>query len=241
MQRKPRLSKILAGSAAIVVLIAIALAIPLVGPALRAAEERRAARPNPILTSDAEFGALAQVLFHDWEFDGIPPPPPEDDEPLRPSEMKTTILLDTSLAFCDPARQQGSAASECGWPALAELILSMDYDSKIPRRLRQELILANRASVPVPAFDVRDTIEMPRAKVDGSFAGGNSWDGFYSKFPNANGYAAISRPVLSQDGTHALLYVSHHCGGLCGTGYLHYFARSGGTWRIVDSVLVWVS
>ena len=89
MRAKPNLRRVVAGSVAVAALISIALAAPLVGHALRLAEEREAALLHPIAASDAEMVALTRVLFRDWEFAGIPPPPPEPGEP--PARLRSVI------------------------------------------------------------------------------------------------------------------------------------------------------
>lgn len=241
MRAKPNLRKVLAGSIGVMALISMALAAPLVKHAMRLAEEREAALLRPIAASDAEMVALTRVLFRDWEFTGIPPPPPEPGEPPAPPEVSHTVLLDTSVVFCDIVPKAPEVERICGSPWLEEAINSIDFDAKVPRRLRQELILANRVSVPVPDAGIPNVIRISRGRLDESFDRGDGWSGFYSAFPQSNGNVALSRAVLSQDRSHALLYASHRCGGLCGTGYLHYFARRDGSWRIIDSVRVWIS
>ncbi len=241
MRTKPSLRRVMAGSVAVATLISVALAAPLLRHALRLAEEREAALLRPIAACDEEMVALTRVLFRDWEFAGIAPPPAEPGEPPAPPQVRQTVLLDTSVAFCDVVPKAPEVEPTCESPLLEEAIGSFAFDDQVPRRLRQELLLANRKSVAMPDADIPNVIRVSRAQLDRSFDGGNGWPGFYSAFPQSNGSAALSRAVLSQDRSHALLYASHRCGGVCGAGYLHYLARRDGSWRIIDSIMVWDS
>lgn len=241
MRAKPKLHRVVVGSVAVAALASMVLAAPLVRHAMSLAEEREAALLRPIAATDEEMVALTRALFRDLEFASIPLPPPEPGEPLAPPQASRTVLLDTSVAFCDIVTKAPEIEPTCGSPLLEEAIGSFAFDAQVPRRLRQELILANRESVAIPDAGIPNVIRVSRARLDRSFDGGDGWPGFYSAFPRSSGSAALSRAVLSQDGSHALLYASHRCGGACGAGYLHYFARGNGSWRIVDSVMVWDS
>lgn len=54
------------------------------------------------------------------------------------------------------------------------------------------------------------------------------------------GYTSFSLPGYSSDG-HALVYVSYVCGGLCGTGWFYLLERSGPSWKVVASEMLWIS
>ena len=54
------------------------------------------------------------------------------------------------------------------------------------------------------------------------------------------GTVRFSAPAYSGEG-HALVYGSYVCGGLCGYGWLFLLERSGDSWRVVSTELVWIS
>jgi hypothetical protein len=68
------------------------------------------------------------------------------------------------------------------------------------------------------------------------------WRAFYQRFPGARGLVSFSRVGFNAARTQAVVSVSRGCGGLCGTGTLVLLARNpDGRWRVVGSVLMWVS
>ena len=73
------------------------------------------------------------------------------------------------------------------------------------------------------------------------FSGKGWWEDFYATFPDSRGYVEFTLPVFSPDRTQALLYVSHSCGGLCGTGWLVYLTKAAGRWSIADKTMLWIS
>jgi hypothetical protein len=67
------------------------------------------------------------------------------------------------------------------------------------------------------------------------------WRAFYRLFPNSHGSTTVSAIGYSQDGTRALLFVSHGCGELCGQGKTVLLHRTLGQWRISRIAMLWVS
>jgi hypothetical protein len=57
---------------------------------------------------------------------------------------------------------------------------------------------------------------------------------FQQRFPNNVGYFAISLPGFNFNKTEAILYVDHHCGGLCGGGGYILMRKVNGIWHVVD-------
>jgi|ERR1035441_6267743 hypothetical protein len=52
-------------------------------------------------------------------------------------------------------------------------------------------------------------------------------------FPfNASVLFHVSAVGFSRDGTRALVYVGHYCGGLCGGGTYHFLVKKDGKWQI---------
>ena len=67
------------------------------------------------------------------------------------------------------------------------------------------------------------------------------WEGFYSRYPGAQGVLRVSLPGYTPDGTEAVVMLSVGCGSLCGSGLLLHLERSNGEWKIVRRETLWVS
>lgn len=71
--------------------------------------------------------------------------------------------------------------------------------------------------------------------------GPRGWQDFYKKYPKSSGFWSLSPVGCDTSGTEALVYVGHHCGGLCGTGHLVLLAKESGHWAVKNRVLLWIS
>lgn len=71
--------------------------------------------------------------------------------------------------------------------------------------------------------------------------GPKGWDNFYKKYPKAAGFWTFSRPGYNAAEDEAVLYVSHSCGGLCGTGHLYFLAKKNGAWSVTNRTMLWIS
>jgi len=71
--------------------------------------------------------------------------------------------------------------------------------------------------------------------------GPRGWPDFYKKYPKSSGYWSLSPIGYNTEGTEALVYVGHHCGGLCGTGHLVLLAKENGRWVVKNRVMLWIS
>ncbi len=69
----------------------------------------------------------------------------------------------------------------------------------------------------------------------------DGWKVFYEKYPRAAGFWQFSRPGSNKSADEALVYVSHSCGWLCGTGHLYLLARENGQWKVKNRVILWIS
>ena len=78
-------------------------------------------------------------------------------------------------------------------------------------------------------------------KIGEVFSHGGWWEDYYKKYPESQGYLAVSRVGFSPDGKHALFYVTNNCGAKCGTGAYVVMEKSGLVWIVVKEVLVWIS
>jgi hypothetical protein len=68
-----------------------------------------------------------------------------------------------------------------------------------------------------------------------------SWEGFYRRFPHAQGVLTFSCVGFSDDRRQALLYYGNQWDGLAGTGELLLLTWDGGRWVIARRMNVWVS
>jgi hypothetical protein len=95
-------------------------------------------------------------------------------------------------------------------------------------------------SLPFPyRFESRDTIR--------SFfipAGPMGWDVFYATYPKSRGYLQVSAVGFDKAHEHAIVYMAHSCGGLCGQGGYRFLERTAGGWteaRLNVADCGWVS
>jgi hypothetical protein len=86
---------------------------------------------------------------------------------------------------------------------------------------------------------------VPQGEIDATFIADArippGWKKFSETFPGARGYSAYSRPIYSSDGTHALVFVDHHCEGHCGLGEVIELEWAGGRWRTIRTAMTWIS
>jgi hypothetical protein len=68
-----------------------------------------------------------------------------------------------------------------------------------------------------------------------------AWEGFYKKYPKSSGFWNFSPVGYDSNGGEALVYVGHHCGGLCGTGHLVLLAKENGHWIVKNRIMLWIS
>lgn len=59
----------------------------------------------------------------------------------------------------------------------------------------------------------------------------DGWQGFRRRFPDSGGYLQFSVVSFDAARQHAMVYMAHHCGGLCGGGVHHLLERDGDKWR----------
>jgi hypothetical protein len=69
----------------------------------------------------------------------------------------------------------------------------------------------------------------------------DGWEDFYAKHPKAAGFWTFSRPGYNGANDEAVLYVTHSCGWLCGTGHLYLLAKQDGQWKVKNRLFLWIS
>ena len=67
------------------------------------------------------------------------------------------------------------------------------------------------------------------------------WKDFYIKYPNSIGKIMFSRPAFDKDGKIAFVYMSNHCGPLCGEGVIFALRKNNSQWEIILREHLWVS
>lgn len=110
----------------------------------------------------------------------------------------------------------------------------------VPRRLKRELLLANVIEASIPDVGLPTVHRTASSDVDAIFEAGG-WEDFYSRYPATAGTLQASLPVLTEDGSRALIFVEQACGGLCGTGYVHLLQRTPQGWKQVGRWMVLIS
>ena len=60
------------------------------------------------------------------------------------------------------------------------------------------------------------------------FGAGCAWETFTEKFPNARGGIELSAVGFNPERDVAVVYVSHHCGRLCGRGFVQVLRKKDG-------------
>ncbi len=74
--------------------------------------------------------------------------------------------------------------------------------------------------------------------------GVGGWEAFYKKFPDSGGFNEVSAVGFNADKTVAIVYVAHHCGGLCGGGQFYVLKKAQGRWHEFEwkgQTCTWVS
>lgn len=69
----------------------------------------------------------------------------------------------------------------------------------------------------------------------------DGWKEFYKKYPKAAGIWSFSQPGYNRAKDEAVLYVTHICGWLCGTGHLVFLTKADGRWKVKNRLFLWIS
>lgn len=59
------------------------------------------------------------------------------------------------------------------------------------------------------------------------------WDRFHQHFPGHLGYIEVSAVGFDLSKSHAMVYIAHHCGPMCGSGSYHLMSKIDRDWREV--------
>jgi hypothetical protein len=94
-----------------------------------------------------------------------------------------------------------------------------------------------------PKLDLeQDYALMPREEAEKLFRrGGAEWDEFQATYPEASGVVMFSRVGFSAIEDRALVEMGFRCPGRCGAGGLYLLAKEEGSWKVIDTLVVWES
>lgn len=228
--RTSRIRRVFWFSAILVGAFTIAIVGPLV---LHAAKERRAAvasQVKPILATDAQQSEIIRAVLKSRNGLLIPP-----------GSHGRLLVANRTVAICELDIGDDKAATHCGLLPGSDAISNTDMDAAIPRSLRMELVAANAR--PTRLVDGHwDQADLSSYSTVGeALEDTETWERFYTNFPNSIGLVEFSRAVISKDGSHALVYMGHYAGGLAGRGSLQYLTRRDETWIVSSVVGLWMS
>jgi hypothetical protein len=175
--------------------------------------------PSPLTDQDA-YALYNMVIHAEW--------------PVRVAHAKQIVIQDTTeigSISAPPCYPKGTDIDNGQWgPALADF----------KRQNAQSWALLQQFSLDVP-------YELEGKEDLGAFfraRGADGWDDFNAAHPDSHGYIILSAVGFSPDRTKAIVYVAHHCGGLCGAGGYHFLERKAGVWteaRPNVEVCRWIS
>jgi hypothetical protein len=245
MSKPARLSlrRVLIASGCLAMAGGLAVLLPLVWQYQQTMAEQVMSLPRPRPADAKTQAAIVRGLLQGHRYRGEPPPPPEPgDRPPDEIQWQYPLLVDRTgaIPYRPSYEVDGPPPTSAPGQASGNWLYSDDeFLRGIPRKLRQELVVANAgASVqPDPAIEGLRVVDESTAFA--SFSGaGLGWEGFHEKNPGATGILQTSRATLSEDGNEALIYAWNGCGSLCGEGGLFLLERDGERWKIRKVLIV---
>lgn len=187
--------------------------------------ERRAEAPDPVVaTMDETRAILAAVLAH-HAYEGVPPPPPAPGDPPREDRPRTLIVSDRSLCLYRKTPRAGCGDGD-------GLVLYPELDAVAPLKLRKELVMANPEVQALSLGGVPGTRVVAQTDIDRALQQRGWWETFYRRFGKSAGMVRITRPVLGNGRSRALILVDHMCDGLCGSVTLFALEHRNAQWHV---------
>ncbi len=167
--------------------------------------------------SDVEsYAVYAALIPHEW--------------PVTVAKATRIILRQETVANwgCVP---KGRPLQDAWKPVVDDFVL---------QNARPRLLLAGFdlgvQSLLVPSVDIDDAFKNVEV---------GDWRLFYARYADSGGFIEVSAVGFDATKTHALVYIAHHCGGLCGGGTHHFVEKKDGQWvpaNVKDlENCVWVS
>jgi hypothetical protein len=74
-------------------------------------------------------------------------------------------------------------------------------------------------------------VVIPAAEIESIFRSPLDWSTFLTRYPDSHGYMQVSAVGFDAPKSRAMIYMAHHCGGLCGGGAHHLMTKLNGQWR----------
>lgn len=147
--------------------------------------------------------------------------------PLIQAGTERLVLGDSALA-------RSIGAAEAAWLQGQAPTISTELLEHFRQQNASRTPLPDLPALPVPIERIGDH-ELRRL-----LPGSNPdqwWAEFYRRFPASPGSVRLSRVGFSPDGNHALVYMHHGCGGLCGSGGFLVLRKQDGLWRIQQRII----
>ena len=149
------------------------------------------------------------------------------------------VVAASTTVFCKD--ESASRKENCVLSLANDSIVQSTTLPLVAADFKAALISGNQVSQQVPELGLKSAKIVPSKDIEEIFAKNGWWDEFYRRYPGSRGFVEFTTPVFSADGLEALVYLSHSCGGLCGTGWVIHLSRVQGEWRIVDRQMLWIS
>lgn len=146
------------------------------------------------------------------------------------------VVVAETIAVCPPGVGGGDEEEF----STASMIQSTGHFPGVADSMLQTMLCQQEDGM-LPSSRIPSATVVLQSEIDAIFSGDGWWEEFYRVFPGSRGLVQFTAPVFSADGKRALVYVSHSCGGLCGTGWLVLLSRDAGGWQIADRRMLWIS
>jgi hypothetical protein len=122
--------------------------------------------------------------------------------------------------------------------------VKQEFSSIISQETIDDYVAKNAKSYQLTkSFDLKLKYTLiPKEKIEQIFKSGpGGWGEFYMQFPDSGGLIALSRAGLDSGGNQALVYITHSCGGLCGSGNYLLLVKKDKGWVVRKKFTAWVS
>lgn len=110
---------------------------------------------------------------------------------------------------------------------------------------RESFVARNNRAYPLISGDFsvdQPIVLLSQADISEFFGDqGTGWDGFYEKYPDAQGILELSRVGFNATTTQALVYAGNQSNWLAGIGWLILLEKHGDQWEVVARHMTWIS
>lgn len=132
--------------------------------------------------------------------------------PMRVSHAKMLVILNVTKSY------KMCLTPEVDWQEIVGSAIS-DY----VELNKKTWLLQERFSLEVPyQTATADVLKLIQEQ--------GGWEVFYQQYPHSAGWIELSAVGFNSDKTVAVVYMGHHCGGLCGGGGFHDLQKKDGVW-----------